>query len=203
MASWRMIVKSGQPFFRTSTFAACFLISAPRGLIHSAAATIGVMLQPVAGSMAGATGNAIVGLVSTCRSTATGYCASSLCRFDAAGVAAKRNLAQQPRSACGAPLWVKMAAVLSEIYRNPFNRRPLFSWQVTPSDAALGPSTRQIVEEIVRRACLRRCWSALGRRIALRPLPDRALFDAGLQDDRGRRVSFLAKTMDLIKESLP
>jgi hypothetical protein len=51
MASRRMAVNSGEAVFKASTFAAWFAVSNPRGLRHSDAATIGVIVQPVVGSM--------------------------------------------------------------------------------------------------------------------------------------------------------
>ena len=50
MASRRMAVNSGEAAFKASTFAAWFGVSNPRGLMHNDAATIGVIVQPVAGS---------------------------------------------------------------------------------------------------------------------------------------------------------
>jgi hypothetical protein len=52
LASWRMAVKSGEARFKASIFAACPCVSNPRGLIQSAAATMGEISQPVAGSTA-------------------------------------------------------------------------------------------------------------------------------------------------------
>jgi hypothetical protein len=107
------------------------------------------------------------------------------------------GLAQEtgiPLTSCSRPrVAIALAASAGLRYAAGVAVKTNLAQQASPSDAALRPSTRQVVKEMVRRACIRRCWSALGRRIALQPLPNRALFYGGLQDDRGRRVSFLAR----------